>query len=513
MSSDGFDLETLLTHPDGFGLTTASPLQRLICRIIDGKALTMTDELKRALGTDQLPEGIPDEVVLLAAIRCAKSLISAAVAFQKSQTVDISRCGPGHYPLLPVLSTSKKNATVVFDHLVGRIMRSPLLKSRLIGEPAGDTVWLRHPSGVPIEVSITAGARAGSSLIARWMATVIFDEAPRMVGQEEGVINLDDSMKAISGRILPGGQVLYIGYPKAPFGPVYNMVTEHFGKPTRELVVIRATGPTMYPDLYTPEYCEKLRKKNEAAYRENVMAEFSDPESAMFGLTDVEGAMRKEPPVLPAKAGQSYRAAMDPATRGNAWTLVVVTSAGLGGPLGAAPAYQVVLTTQWRGSKGTPLAPDTVFREMAALLKPYAIETIETDQYAFDALVTIAERHSLSLQSTAVTTSIALENAERIKTLLQEGRLELSPDLDVKADLLMARKRISQSGPRLILPDTRDGRHGDYVPALGLALADPPEMPIEPEKPKDHFQRLLERERSETTDHWEQIGKRLVGRV
>lgn len=509
---DRLDLEQLLVHPDGFGLEEASSLQRAICRVIDGQPVEMTPELRAALGTDTLPPGMPDEVLLLAAIRCAKSLISAAVAFQKTQTVDVSGIGPGHYPRIPILATDKDAARATFDHLIGRTGASKLLKSRIIGEPTADTVWFQHPSGMPIEVKVTANARLASTLISRWFGAVIFDEAPRMSGQDDSVINLEHAQNAIGGRILPGGQVLYIGSPSAPFGPVYNMVSEHWGKPTAELVVLRATGPAMRPALYTPEYCEKIRRKRPQAYRENVLAEFSDPESAMFALDDVEKATRKEPEKLAPVETQFYTAAMDPATRANAWTLVVVTTPGLGGPLGAAPMYQVVHATQWVAQKGSPLAPDNVFREMAAVLAPYGITRVETDQFAFDILRSVAERHGLELNSTTMTAQLVLENAERIKALLQEGRLELPPVPALKSDLLRAKKRATQAGVRLVLPETSDGRHGDYVPSLGLALATPPDLPMEPEAPKNRFQRMLEADANQG-DRWEAIGNRLVGRV
>jgi hypothetical protein len=51
-----------------------------------------------------------------------------------------------------------------------------------------------------------------------------------MAGQEDGVVNLDDARSAVLGRILPGSQLLYIGSPWAPFGPVYSMVQEFWGK-------------------------------------------------------------------------------------------------------------------------------------------------------------------------------------------------------------------------------------------------------------------------------------------
>jgi hypothetical protein len=42
------------------------------------------------------------------------------------------------------------------------------------------------------------------------------------------VVNLDHQRSSVLGRLLPNAQALYIGSPWAPFGPVYDAVTEHW---------------------------------------------------------------------------------------------------------------------------------------------------------------------------------------------------------------------------------------------------------------------------------------------
>ena len=126
--------EDLLVSPEGFALgwderlhsSTATPLQRAICRLIEGSplgALVGNGDVAEALGFS-LPElnaweaarrlpAVPfRELVIIAAIRSAKSMISAAHSVWSSQHVDVSGLGLGEIPRYTLLSLTKDNAKV-----------------------------------------------------------------------------------------------------------------------------------------------------------------------------------------------------------------------------------------------------------------------------------------------------------------------------------------------------------------------------------------------------------------
>ncbi len=118
-------LEWKLTHPLAFGLTTASPLQRAICRVADGVPLGDLAEhptVIAALGTVHgLPHERPREVYLISGIRTAKSLIAACNAFHMAVTADVSTLRPGEIPRVSVVSPKKDLSDVIMSHLVGSI--------------------------------------------------------------------------------------------------------------------------------------------------------------------------------------------------------------------------------------------------------------------------------------------------------------------------------------------------------------------------------------------------------
>lgn len=470
-------LESLLTSPKAFGLTTASPLQRGICRIVDGLPLgdlANNPDVKAAVGrVENLPSSPPYEVMILAGIRSGKSLIAAATAFRASQTCDLSALGAGEIPRVSIVSTSLDIGRVVFGHLVGNIQARPALKALLMEDPTSDTCLLRHPSGRPVEIKVVAGSRAGASLVARWSAGCIFDEAPRMIGAEDGVVNYDDARAAVVGRLLPGAQLISIGSPWAPFGPIYEMVMEHQGKPSADLVIIRAAADKMNPVLWTPAKVERLKRSNPGVYRTDILGEFADPEASLFTAEELEAVTRKTGD-LPPEEGVQYVAVIDPATRGNAWTLTVKGKRRDGERV----VETIVLARQWIGSKLAPLSAREVFTEIADILRPYGVIDIVSDQWAADPLRDIALGCGLNLYSVTTTAMSKVEMFNALAAKVGQGLVELPLDPIVRGDLLAVRKRVTQSGIAFELPRTSDGRHADFSSAIALALMqwtnDPP---------------------------------------
>ena len=459
-------LEWKLTHPMAFGLTTASPLQRAICRIADGiplESLAFDRAVIEALGHADIPSEAPWEMAILSGIRTAKSLIAACGAIHMALTCDVSMLRPGEIPRVSVVSLRKDLADVVMNHLVGSVKASPLLRTFLMGEPVGDGLMLRHPSGRPVEVSVVAGARAGATLVARWSAGAIFDEFPRMVGGDDGVVNWDDQRRAVVHRLLKGAKLWHIGSPDAPYGPAYEMVVEHHGNPTPQLVVVRAPAPSMNPVYWTPERIVEARAKDPDGAKTDVDAEFRTPDEALFALESIKRCTRTTPIVIERKPGNTYYAAMDPATRGNGWTLVVVTR--------DAGKSVMVRADEWTGSRDEPLDPADVLEQVSGILLGYGVTTVHSDQVMGDALVKLGRMRALNIVQWTLSGPQKFERYNTIRMQLDRGLIDLPPTPHLRADLLHIRKRITPDGVRIQLPQTSDGRHCDFGPALMLALS------------------------------------------
>jgi hypothetical protein len=465
-------VEELLTSRHAFGVTTATPLQRAIARSIDGRPLGdlwENETVRRAFGHAAPPEGVtPHIVCIVSAIWCAKTIMAAAKAIVASQTVDVSGLIPGDEVRIPLLATGKDNARAAYSHIVNTMMTQPELRKLLIEEPQAESVWVRHPTGRPIEITISALARAGSTLVSRRLPCVIFDEGPRMAGDEDAVKNLDESLDAIEGRILPGGCIMIIGSPHAPIGPVYKMVKERFGRPDADCVVVRARGPDMNPVRWTPERCAELLRRNPKAYRTDVEAEFADAEEALFPSSLVERAMRKTPAMTEPQAGHHYVAAIDPGGRASVWTFVILEALERG--------FRVAVAKQWtKNSEGVFRAGEAM-DELAADCHRFGISDLHSDQYGFEQTSALAEDRGLTLLLTDWNTENRWSAAQTIKGLLEAAELELPPVNDMRDDLVRIKKKVTSNGVTVDLPKG-GGRHCDFFPPLGLCLMYPPEPP------------------------------------
>jgi len=322
--------EELLTSPVAFGLTAATPVQRAMCRTLDGIALgelASHPDVIAALGGPEavaaLPIGQPKEWTCFGPIRSGKSLLAAVAALRATQNCDVSHLGPGEIPRVSILSLSTDLAAVVFGHLVGALTSSPALRRLLIEDPKADSVLIRHPSGRPIEVKVSAGAKAGGSLVSRWSAGAIFDEHTRMCGADDGaVINFEDARRAVLGRLLDGCQIVSIGSPWATCGPAYDLYKERFGRPDSEHVVWHATGPMMNPSWWTPARCAALQRSDPRAYATDVLAQFRAARGAAFDSETIDAAMlpREQLP-----SGECFMV-LDPSSgRGDTFSWAVVT--------------------------------------------------------------------------------------------------------------------------------------------------------------------------------------------
>jgi len=486
-------LETLLTSPDYFALEKATPTQRAAFRAIEGRPLGELwryQRVREAFRNVRPPEVKPFEFIWLAAIRGAKSLLASAAAFKMAMTVDCSDCLVSDEIRIPIVSVDKDKARQTWQHLAATMQARPKLARYLVKEPTLEgSVLVRRPDGRIVEILVTAGRRAGSSLVSRWLAGVVFDECARMQDAEDAVVNIEHNRQAVIGRIRPGGQIIYPSSPFQPDGPIYNWTTEFWGKPTQDLIVMRAPGKSVNPAYWTDERIEQLRRRDPIAYRTDYLAEFADSEYGAFSADDIDACMRQSDAALEPMPLHAYVATMDPATRSNAWTLMILTCT----EAPPKPKYSIVLARQWV-PRGEKLSPLTVLNEIADTIRPYGLDEVYTDQWSVDALSELASTLQPAADGSSRSISLTEENRTRedrydaMKTLqlmVEDRRLEFPRDPVLKQDLVRVRRRVTAAGIKFVLPRSGDGhRHADYVPALELAMGvlPPPPAPAAPAK-------------------------------
>jgi len=462
----------LICSPDGFALLTASPAQRAIQTAVEGLGVTdkqwADPNVRQAFGNARPKVGQrPEEFYLVSGIRCGKSLHAAGMAIHMALTCDMRQTsgivlGPGETPRVSIISLSKDTARPTFQHLVGNIMAVPALRNRLLLDPSSDGVELLHPLGRPVEIKVVSGARSGATLVARWSAGVIFDEAPRMLGQESGIVNLDDMRSAVRFRLLRGSQIWYVGSPAQPRGPVYDAVNDYHGKPSTRILVVKATSDMMNPEQWTPAVVKDAYAADPELAGRELGANFTEAKRMMFDATCIDKSRREYPLILPYDSELTYSAAIDPATRGNAWTLCIFTKEG--------EKLRMVYNQEWRGGD-SPLNPDHVLKEIAEVVHSYGLMEVLSDQWSVDALNQLAMKHGMFVTEETLQGKKRVNLYKSFMLRLHGDMIELSPDAQVAQDFKGVEQKETIDGMRPVLTKGKDGRHCDYVPSAVLAAA------------------------------------------
>ena len=485
-------LERTFCHPQlfgrGFNGGKASRVQRAICRVADGRPLDelANDEIvRRVFGGDAaiaaLPSVPPLETYIVAAIRCGKSMMTAALAVHTALTIDLSRIAKTEIARVAIVSLDRDKAAIVMLHIMGA-MEGPLGQHVMLKpKPSAERIYMRRADGRVVEIVIAAGKRGGDNLVSRWTVAVIFDEACRMNGEEDGVVNFDHMRAAVIERLRllrqhgAMARLIAVSSPWAAHGPVYEAVQEFFGRPTERLVVIRATGPELCPDIWTPAACEAARNDPRGSYENDVLGEFIDPESGWLTATDVRKATRSLPlerVPFPGDMRVRYVATMDPALTGNAWTFVVAGREAHPSGDELKDTFHVACARQWQGTAAKPLRAKTIFAEMRELMRPYRLREVFTDRWSGALLQEVGEDGGVDVHVSRDTPEQTAKHYDDFRILLTHDRLELAPLPAFTSDLLSVRKKLAPGGAvRYVLPVSRDGRHADFAPAGVLAIA------------------------------------------
>ena len=470
-------LEELVTSEEGFQLTTATNVQRAACWVIQNGTIPdrlWADELVQKSFGGVRPNGITNalvrEVLLLAGVRGAKTLICAAACVWFAIKVDLSHdvgkyMKAGEVPRVSLVSALKDNAKEAFRYITGAHTDRARLKPLLIGEPTMEAISLRHPTGRQVDIRIIAMQGEGVSLVSRWSAGVLFDEAPRMSSAEDAdKINLEGMVSAVRSRLLPGCPIMYVGSPIGALGYVYKLFEQNFEKPDQKVVVMKAQGPWLNPFWWTPERVHEFATNPRLSddYQTDVLANFREVELQLFSVESIDRAMARGPVMLPPEAGRVYTGILDPATRNNACTLVLGTTDDN-------VRFKVPYVTQWQGSKSKPLDFNEVFPEIKDQASPYGVTTFTSDQFAHDIMRSLAVHFGLGLTEVTITQKLKLKIFKATKTRMDSGLIDLPYHDDLREDLLRVKLVVSSNGePSIKTPESADGRHCDFAMCIAI---------------------------------------------
>jgi hypothetical protein len=531
-------LETYLTDERFFGLTSALPLQRAKCRIIEGRDLgdlaNHPDVIEMCGGRVPDLEGErPAELLDISAIRIGKSLFAAAVIFWLAQTVDLSSVRTSDIVRIFVVALKIAGTEAVIKHLLTSMLEKPALRAFLVDDPKELSFGSVKSSGLRIRQGSTGRVieimpipldKGGGSAVSVYTAGVIVDEYPRMVGAEDGVKNIEHFREAVLGRLLPDAVFLATGSPWQPYGPAYDMVAQWFGKPSKDLVVLRTSAKPFVG--IAPAWSKKkptdkefphevLQRKSAIAFKTDFLAEFADGEEAVFPAQAIEDAWNKveapqadygKPAIFadPSALRHDYWAAMvggwvHPIARAedlyqveflgetitpgrgqvvageNGWIRILEDAAGH--PLkrvdqkGVRPIFEIYDVVSWKPDKsqGGARGLDLV-KAVGDLGRQYGCEDFHWDGYEQLMLGDLIRQQGLRpIVHTWSGAGRKTEAVDALRTLLIERRVRLTKHEMLKNELLRFRAKATPGGNFQYVV-AGGGGHGDHASCLTLAM-------------------------------------------
>jgi len=480
---------------DGLEPRDLPPEQREIARQIFGPIDVVPAEAREAA-----------VLVLVAGARGGKTYIVGALRIlHLALTVPLNTLAPGEEAFGTIFSGDPRQREQCFRYALGAARSHPGIRSMILGAArddedfTGSSFTLRRPDG---EVTIESlppkpggGSGRGRSLVGALLEECAFFQ------DENHKVNDVDVFKAVTPRVLPGGQTILSSTPWAEAGLLYDeFVANHPnprcaaphlttpGVPHRALAAHAPTlllrdveftrGKVAAERARDPENC---RREYDAQFLALGTTQFFDP-ARIAAAVDGRLALGRSPSKKPQTV---WAAGMDLGLVRDAAAAVSIER----DPDGYAPLEYVEIF-----AAAEKLKPSEVVARLGDVAMRAGVREVMGDQHAAPFVAeALWERRIVFLEVPAGNEG-KLESYGLMRDLLYEGKLRLPQDPKLLQQLREVRKKPLPGGSMKIeSPRTVKGGHGDIVSALVASVwaASKLTLPKAPEKLPDE---PLERE-------------------
>lgn len=475
------DLITLVCDPK-LGAFPASPAQRALILAADGRpdhSILPPDRMLFHFGVERLPSGRPRIIVLRTGVRAAKSLIAAIALLLSALTCQFRRAPdpkkkelPGPDGLVGVRPGELVRALIVgpklslskapLEHIRGTMKASPILKKYIVKDIA-ESITIRRPDGAMVLIERVAAGEGGDNLRSTWLAGILFDEAA-FHDDEDGVVNLDDNLRAARTRLLPVAQAWIVSSPWSDDDPFNKLFEQYFGKPGVEFA-FHSDSRSMNPTLDVDDEASERRRDPDNAAREYDAVPLSSSNNAFFPTDAIEKSVNAtRDKWLEPLLGVVHSAGVDLGFRKNSSALALARN-NVG-------KVQLAYHEELRPEKGTSLKPSEVVISFAKRCASYKARKMVGDlHYADTAHEELGKLKDVSviyeeLDTTQENTATEFTTFRR---LMQEGLLDLPNDPILIKQLRDTKSRAMPGGKTHIQVPKHGLRHGDVMRAVVIA--------------------------------------------
>jgi hypothetical protein len=441
-----------ITDPAIIG-DTLSIAQCCLLRALYG--LPLDDEqieiFRMATGLDDYAPREFREATLICGRRSGKSSrIGANVAIYEAcfREHHFANGEQGHVILI---AATKRQASIAYSYIVGRLENSPVLSRMLVGAPLRDEVALSNGVTIGVHVCNFRSIR-GLSIVA-----AIADEVAFWQDDTSGSNPAAEILRAVRPGManFPTAKLLKISSPFAKVGVVWEDYKNRAEHP--EMLVWRLGTRLMNPTL-DPAFLDAEEARDPESFAREYNAQFFESASTFLSADAIEACVVRGRYELPRKAANSYVAALDAAFRGDFFAFTIVHGDG----------DKVVqdFVRSWRGSKSHPVNLSEVLAEIVGTLRNYGTSKIFGDQFASEPIRQALAAQGVQFEQAVTLGSRAVALWNSLRTLIASTKIELLDDETTIAELKKLELVVTSGGNQRV--EASQG-HDDRAVVLALA--------------------------------------------
>ncbi len=370
-------------------------------------------------------------------------------------TVSLHTLAPGEEAEALIVAPDKDQAMHTLQYVAGALAEH---RCDLLAEaPTAMRVRVKRPDGLIVAVVCRAATKGGSAIRGRSLVGVLLEECA-FFRSDKFVVNDAEIFRAVSPRVLRGGQVLMNSTPWAEEGLLYDFYSRNAETPTD---AVAANAPTllMRDNEDTRAYVEAEYKRDP----ENADREFGAKFMRMgayqfFATAAVEAAMAAWVYASKDVSANVVAAGGDFAFTRNSSAMAITVR--------DADGYTVSETKE-KSPDGAPLRPGDVVADFAETLLQWGVNEIAADGHYRMSIQEHLEPHDIALVALPEGANGKAETHVLVRQLLHQGKLKLPNDPKLAKQMREVKgKPTSGGGISIKAPEWKTGEHGDIVSAI-----------------------------------------------
>ncbi|GLQ78082.1 hypothetical protein GCM10007881_15980 [Mesorhizobium huakuii] len=409
----------------------------------------LTDDEREAFaavtGRPEEPHQRVDEMWCVVGRRAGKTRAAGALAAYSSALCDwTDRLAPGERGVFPILAASTSQADRAYQHAIGILQHSPVLRGQIIGDPTSETIRLSSRVDITIKPANFRTIRGITAVGA------VCDELA--FWHIEGSRNPDREILAAlrPALITTGGPLLVISSPYARRGELYRTYKADFG-PEGDPSILVAKGPSRVFNSTLPQAeIDKAFARDPASASAEYGAEFRVDCEMLFDRETVELAVDLNTTVRAFNPGVRYKAFIDP-SGGSADSMTLA----IGHKEGTKAVIDLVLEEK------PPYSPEFVTDKFANTLRTYGITRVVGDRFGGEWCREPFQRRGITY---AISPAPKSELYLALLPALNSGRVALIDNDRLIDQLVGLERRTSSSGRDSV--DSPPGGHEDVANAV-----------------------------------------------